>query len=222
MIRQKGATLLLVLVIILLLSLISTIAIRSSILSLGQARQSQLYVQLWQNSDAVLFALEDKKLINQPMAWPAIWVYFQDHQHDQNELVSCYRTTVLALDIQQMGVINDRGKVSSRRGFCQINSSNIKHGRVLSQLYIRKNHHRLPPLMGSPLAMSLGQSHFTNLAQQFEVTVISVVTQSDQQALSNIEGCLQQAQQQAQFCLSQSNARFNVQHAVYGIYGRIG
>lgn len=223
MTRQHGATLLIVLMLTLVMALIAAIAIRSGSLGLRQARQSQIYTLLWQNSDAVLFALEDKQLINQPKAWQGVWDYFSDAQHAQHELVFCYDTSTAGFDVEKMAVIDLQGKgvVKSDRGFCQVDSVEQSTARVLSQFYIRKNDSRLVPFIASPLATSLGQTALTSVNQQFEVVVISILPQLGQQSFAEISTCLKQPRQQAQHCLSQLNTRFNLQQAIYTLSGSL-
>lgn len=223
MLRQQGATLLIVLMISLLMALIATIAIRSSDLTFRQARQNQIYHLLWQNSDAVLFALEDQTMMDQPQAWQRVWDYFSDVQHAQHELVFCSEGMIAGLDVEQMAVIDlaETPVVKNKRGFCQIDTVNNRIPKVLTQFYLRKNNNRLIPFGASPLATSLGQSAFTSMNQQFEVVVISVLPQLGQQSIEKISRCLEQTQQQAQRCLSQLNVRFNVQQAIYSLSGSL-
>lgn len=219
--KQCGATLVVVMVVTLLMAIIAAIAINSSYLGLRQARQGQIYTLLWQNSDAVLFALEDVKLINQSQAWYGVWEYFSDQEHAQHELIFCSVASSMVFDVQQMGVIDSTGKFSRQRGFCQADRVEKGQVDVLSQFYIRPNRSRLTPFVGTPEAMSLGQSAAVYLNQQFEITVISILPQLGLQSLANITACLQGSKLQAQTCLSQLNVRFNVQHAIYSLSGKL-
>ncbi|EPF70329.1 hypothetical protein [Acinetobacter rudis] len=219
--RQSGATLVVVMVVSLLIAIITVIAINSSYLGLRQARQGHIYTLLWQNSDAVLFALEDVQLIHQPKAWHGVWEYFSDEQHVQHELIFCYDASASVIDVEQMGVIDSHGKLSTHRGFCQADHVEKESFRGLSQFYIELNRNRLTPFLATPEAMSLGQSVAPHLNQHYEITVISILPQLGLQSLASIAACLQRSKLQAQICLSQMNVRFNVQQAIYSLSGRL-
>ena len=61
--QQKGATLIIVLVILLMITILGTIAVKSGILGLKIATNSQVNALLLENSDAALFGGVSKSML---------------------------------------------------------------------------------------------------------------------------------------------------------------
>ena len=88
---QKGSTLIIVLILLLALTIIGTLAVRQSIVGLNIATNGQAQQLLTQNSDAVMFNVEDASNLAQAMAGNGMFRYLAGAQNVGKELVFCYR-----------------------------------------------------------------------------------------------------------------------------------
>lgn len=95
---QKGATLIVVLIMLVVLTLVGTWAIRGSITSLNIATNTQAQALLMQNSDSVFFTLENAtsdalKFANMRIG-DGMLAYVMRPENKNKELVFCIRGTV--------------------------------------------------------------------------------------------------------------------------------
>lgn len=91
--QQKGATLIVVLVILILITLVGTLAVRSGILGLRLATNSQVQALLLENSNAALFNLENPNQVARQLAQDGMYSYFNSAANAEDELVFCYRAS---------------------------------------------------------------------------------------------------------------------------------
>lgn len=216
--QQQGAALLFVLIVIVFIAAVGTIAVRSSLLALKLASNSQVHARLLANSDAALFALEDPMHIAAQFDAQGLVAYFNHDEHAQDQLVFCYQAeTATVLDIQHAAVIGAEGAIRStaNQGFCRVAPYTGGRAAVLTQLYLKKNHTALPIFSFIPLGNSLGQTAFAPEHQQLAVTVISVLPNQSDHSAEDIASCFQQAEHQVMACFRQLNVPFNLQRADY-------
>lgn len=221
---QRGAALLLVLIMMVLISVVGTLAVNSSILGLKLASNSQIQALLLQRSDAVLFALEDRQLIAQQFNAQGVLGYFNREGRAQDQLVFCYRTqSTTFMDLQQAAVIRANGSIDPQatQGFCRANDYATSRATVISQLYLRKNSQPLAIFSFVPLGNSLGQSPLPLQSEQISVTVISIFPSWSGRSGREIESCFQQLESQVMACFRRLNVPFNLQHAEYRIGHRL-
>lgn len=216
--KQSGTVLLLVLVVIVFISAVATIAVRSSMLALRLSSNHQIQALLLESSDAVLFALEDPQLIDQQFNERGVLGYFNRDDHAQDQLVFCYRAqSTTFIDMQRAGVIRADGSIDPQttQGFCRADQYATGRATVLSQLYMKKNNTPLSAFSFTPLGSSLGQTAFAPKSEQIAVTVISILPNFSGRSGSEIESCFQRAAQQVMTCFARLNIPFNLQHADY-------
>lgn len=88
---QKGATLIVVLILLVIITIIGTMAIRQGMVSLNIATNAQVQQLLVQNSDSALFRVEDQKNVIRNMARDGMFGYLRGVNNKNKELVFCYR-----------------------------------------------------------------------------------------------------------------------------------
>lgn len=88
---QTGATLIVVLIFLVALTIIGTLAIRQSMVSLGIATNSQVQQLLIQNSDASLFKVENPADLAYALSPAGFFGYINNEKDKDKELVFCFR-----------------------------------------------------------------------------------------------------------------------------------
>lgn len=134
-IKQAGSALIVILVVVLLLTIIGVMAVRSGIFGLNVATSSQVSRILDQNNDAALFKIEDSTQFAEFLVGTGLFGYPKMDTNRDKELVICYRgksaefyqfyRASLAYIEKTDGV--DEVKIENiggdaRPGFCQVSS----------------------------------------------------------------------------------------------------
>lgn len=88
---QHGATLIVVLILLVIMTVIGTLAMRNSLTALNIATNSQAQQLLLQNSDAAIFNVEDPKLLVRNLSYDGIFGFVKSDANRGKELVFCYR-----------------------------------------------------------------------------------------------------------------------------------
>lgn len=88
---QAGATLIVVLIFLVAMTIIGTLAIRQSMVSLSVATNSQVQQLLTQNSDAALFKSENPGDLAYALSPVGLFGYINNPKNKNNELVFCFR-----------------------------------------------------------------------------------------------------------------------------------
>lgn len=89
--NQKGSTLIVVLILLLLITIIGSLAIRSSLVSLNIATNSQAQQLLIQSSDAAIYKVEDPNFFVRNLALDGLFGFIKSNENKGKELVFCYR-----------------------------------------------------------------------------------------------------------------------------------
>ncbi|WP_455597752.1 pilus assembly protein PilX [Acinetobacter pecorum] len=89
--KQRGATLIVVLLILLAVIVLGTLAVRQGMVSLGIATNSQAQQLLLQNSDSAFFNIEREDNIIQALSGSGMFGYIGGADDRDKELVFCYR-----------------------------------------------------------------------------------------------------------------------------------
>ncbi|KAF1019522.1 MAG: hypothetical protein GAK29_03892 [Acinetobacter bereziniae] len=88
---QTGATLILVLIFLVAMTIIGTLAIRQSMVSLSVATNSQVQQLLTQNSDAALYKAENPSDLAYSLSPAGLFGYINNAKDKNKELVFCFR-----------------------------------------------------------------------------------------------------------------------------------
>lgn len=88
---QQGATLIVVMILLLAITIIGTMAIRQGLVSLGVATNSQAQQLLMQNSDAAFFNVEKESNLIQALSASGMFGYIDGATNKDKELVFCFR-----------------------------------------------------------------------------------------------------------------------------------
>lgn len=89
--KQRGATLIVVLFLLLAIIVLGTLAVRQSLVSLNIATNSQAQQLLLQNSDAAFFNVEREDNIIQALSTSGMFGYISGATDKDKEMVFCYR-----------------------------------------------------------------------------------------------------------------------------------
>ena len=199
---QRGATLIVVLVMLILLTLVGTWAIRGSLTSLNIATNAQAQALLQQSSDAIFFSLEnqtsDDLMLTKMQIGDGMLAYVMRPESKGKELVFCIRggdantlegSRNASVVYWNGGTINNTSLGTT--GFCKLSrKSDFISGRsaVMTRVGIR------------PAAIGLDWEHLlegddaeTTKRQKIEkviVNVISIIPNLSESPASEIEDCL--------------------------------
>lgn len=218
--RQSGSALIIVLVVLVFVTLIGTLAIRSGILGLKLATNSQIQSLLLENSNSALFNLEDPAQVARQLAGDGMYSYFNESQNATDELVFCYRASQSEFfSMYNASVIDQTGGITKNgvMGFCKNNQFATGRSAILSQVYLRKNNTADEPFSSAAQNTSLGvtSSNLPIVSNSISATVISVLPSFANVSDDEIEGCFQQRAATVSACFSNLNIPFNTQHADY-------
>ena len=142
---QVGVTLIVVLLILVAITVIGGLAIRSSILSLKVATVSQAQQLLIQNSDAALFNVEDPNQLVRNMALNGMFGYIKGEANVGKELVFCFKSgNTNFFWLSNASLISWNGTAIQNdglgpNGFCKMESGFFTSGRsaVITQIAVK-------------------------------------------------------------------------------------
>jgi len=90
--KQNGATLIVVLILLVAITVIGVIAIRQSVVSLGIATNSQVQQLVMQNSDAAFYQVADVNLLAYNLSKAGVFGQNDQDKDKNREVVFCYRS----------------------------------------------------------------------------------------------------------------------------------
>lgn len=202
---QRGATLIVVLVLLLVIMVIGTLAIRSSLMSLNIATNGQAQQLLIQNSDAAIFNVENPNLFVRNLAYDGLFGFIKSDANKGKELVFCYKGTQaqffnLSEASIMMWVSGNTPSSDSfgTSGYCKLGSSNFfTSGRkaVMTQVAVKVQTSSASTLMGTEDPFSHMQrgtdteSAKIDNAQKLLVISTSIVSALSQVSDSAINDC---------------------------------
>ena len=220
--KHQGSTLVIVLVILVLITLIGTMAVRTGIFGLRLATNSQIQALLLESTNAALFNLEDPDQIERQMAGDGMYSYFDSKSNTHDELVFCYRASQRQFfSMQNASVITKDGSINKIgvNGFCKANQFATGRSAVLTQVYLKK------------VITDIDEEAFSNVAQgtslgttseklpvinnSISATVISILPSFSSATNANIEACFRRNGSEVSQCFKNLNIPFNTQHADY-------
>ncbi|MDN5641677.1 pilus assembly protein PilX [Acinetobacter johnsonii] len=221
--KQLGSALIIVLVILVLVTLIGTLAVRSGILGLKLATNSQVSALLLENSDSALFNIENPDQVARQLALDGMFAYFNSSANADDELVFCYRAAQASFySFSKASAIAADGTTTKIGvdGFCKANQFAMGRSAVLSQVYLTKNATTSTPFAGVPKGTSLGQSNVPVTMHNIGATVISVLPSFAGATTTQIENCFKQRASAVGACFDGLGIPYNMQHSDYTVGGQ--
>jgi hypothetical protein len=128
--NQKGATLIVVLILLVALTVIGTLAVRQSIVALSIATNGQAQQLLTQNSDAAIFNIEDPDAYDDYTRATGLFGLISSKSQQGKELVFCYRgSSTRFFNKAQSSIIFNEGNTvinnsEGTAGYCRVGGTN--------------------------------------------------------------------------------------------------
>lgn len=221
--QQQGATLITVLIVLVLVTLLGTVAVKTGILGLKIATNSQVNNLLMGNSDAALFNIENPDQVARQLALDGMFAYFNSSANANDELVFCYRASENSFfKLSKASAITADGSTTKIGvdGFCEATQFAMGRSAVLSQVYLTKNATTSTPFGGVPKGTSLGQSNVPVTTNNIGATVISVLPSFAGATTTEIESCFKQRASAVGACFEGLGIPYNMQHSDYTVGGQ--
>ena len=221
--KQLGSALIIVLVILVLVTLIGTLAVRSGILGLKLATNSQVSALLLENSDSALFNIENPDQVARQLALDGMFAYFNSSANADDELVFCYRAAQASFySFSKASAITADGTTTKIGvdGFCKANQFAMGRSAVLSQVYLTKSSTVSAPFGSVPKGTSIGQSNVPAISNNIGATVISVLPSFAGATTTQIENCFKQRASAVGACFDGLGIPYNMQHSDYTVGGQ--
>ena len=221
--QQKGATLITVLVILIVITLLGTIAVKMGIVGLKIATNSQVNALLLENSDSALFNIENPAEVERQLALDGMFAYFNSAANADDELVFCYRAAQNAFyDFSKASAITEDGSTIKIGidGYCKANQFAMGRSAVLSQVYLTKSSTVSAPFGSVPKGTSIGQSNVPATSNNIGATVISVLPSFAGATTTQIENCFKQRASAVGACFDGLGIPYNMQHSDYTVGGQ--
>lgn len=221
--QQQGATLIVVLIILVIITLLGTIAVKTGILGLKIATNSQVNALLLGNSDSALFNIENPDQIARQLALDGMFAYFNSSANAEDELVFCYRaaqSSFFALSKASAITASNTTTKIGVDGFCKADQFAMGRSAVLSQVYLTKNTTPSAPFSTAPKGTSLGQSNIPMTTNNIGATVISVLPSFSSATKTQIEACFKQRASAVGACFDGLGIPYNMQHSDYTVGGQ--
>ena len=220
--QQKGATLITVLVILIVITLLGTIAVKMGIVGLKIATNSQVNALLLENSDSALFNIENPAEVERQLALDGMFAYFNSSANANDELVFCYRASENSFfKLSKASAITEDGSTTKIGvdGFCKANQFAMGRSAVLSQVYLTKSSTVSAPFGSVPKGTSIGQSNVPATSNNIGATVISVLPSFAGATTAQIENCFKQRASAVGACFDGLGIPYNMQHSDYTVGG---
>ena len=221
--QQKGATLITVLVILIVITLLGTIAVKMGIVGLKIATNSQVNALLLENSDSALFNIENPAEVERQLALDGMFAYFNSSANANDELVFCYRASENSFfKLSKASAITEDGSTTKIGvdGFCKANQFAMGRSAVLSQVYLTKSSTVSAPFGSVPKGTSIGQSNVPATSNNIGATVISVLPSFAGATTTQIENCFKQRASAVGACFDGLGIPYNMQHSDYVVGGQ--
>lgn len=201
---QKGATLIVILVLLVLITIIGTVAIRQSTTALNIATNSQAQQILFENSDAATLNVQDVKNLLTSIRKTGMLGYMWTDENKNKELVFCYggsKTNFFRLSQASImswpdGTTKPANTDLGDAGFCKVgNSASYTSARqvVMTQISLRIG--RLQTETTSNLGNYVDGSDQQSLKQTEQedpvtVTAVSLIPSLSTASAEQINSCL--------------------------------
>jgi hypothetical protein len=186
---QKGATLIVVMFALILMTLIGTLALKQSLVGLNIATNSQTQTLMQQTADAVFFALErdnqNDDIFQKNLSALGLFGLIKSNSFLDKELVFCYRpksqTEVFQIETASVIYAVDEDEVDNTEigidGFCTYSDGDFSSGRdfMISQISVKKGSLNSDvPFKYYPLGTDMSTVQLDQV-QPVQITVTTVI-----------------------------------------------
>lgn len=220
--KNQGSTLVIVLIILVLVTFVGTMAVRSGTFGLRLATNSQIQALLLESSNAALFNLENPAQVERQMARDGMFSYFDANDNAEDELIFCYRASQKNFfSMQNASAIRRDGSTTKIgvTGFCKATQFATGRSAVLSQVYLSKHvAEGESQAFGNVVqGTSLGatSNNIPMVSNNISATVISILPSFSSATNVRIEDCFKKNSAEVSQCFKDLNIPFNTQHADY-------
>lgn len=199
--KQIGSTLIVVLIMLVLVTLIGTLAIKQGILSLNIATNSQAQQLVLQNSDAATFNTENPLNLKIAQTPIGMFGYLEKANRNDKELVFCYKGSqadFFKLSDASLIYENDSGTVVNNlkgtKGYCKVDSSEnfftSARKTVLTQVHVRYTETKQNAIFADSLRGTDEEQFKVPPAKRVVVTTISLMPTLSSASASEVDACL--------------------------------
>lgn len=221
---QQGSTLVMVLIVLLLITLIGTMAMRESLLNLRLSTNAQVNNVLLNSNDTALFELEDAAKVRGRLNSQSVYGYFDSGTNADDELVFCFdvkETRFFSMSRASVIGSTKRGP----NGYCKVDKFSTGRDATISQVYVRKLNFKATPLSTLPLGTEAGQDKLSNL-KFVAATTISILPRFSKANPAAIENCFKMsaikndsstASNNVEMCFQALNIPYNMQYSAYSV-----
>ncbi len=140
--HQQGATMIIVLVVLLLVAIAGTIALRSGVFGMRLSTNSQVAKLLSNNNDSALTKFEDMEPVDiqASFALGGVYNFLLDPANADNELIFCYNAKDPdTFSLSKAAIIKTDDTVDRVPNFCNAATFSSDRGIVITQVHMRKN-----------------------------------------------------------------------------------
>lgn len=220
---QQGSTLIIVLIVLLLVTIIGTIAIRTSIFNLRLASSNQINNLLLKSSDTALLSLENPDLVEERMTAVGMYGYFLLPGNEDHELTFCFDSNQNDLfSLSKASIINS-GRLGVE-GYCKKNTFSTGRKAVITQVYLKKlDTAQASPFSNSPTGVGLGTGNFLNLKKNLmSATVISILPAFSGITEAQLNECFRKTSNpnvsdNVAACFRDNGVPYNIQYSEYAV-----
>lgn len=221
---QQGSTLIMVLIVLLLITLIGTMAMRESLLNLRLSTTTQVGNLLLNNSDAALFDLENPNKVRVRLASQNIYGYFDEDLNAKDELVFCYRADQINLfGLERTSVVGST-KLGNG-GYCGQRQFSSGRDAVMSQIYVRKLASTEGEVLeGQILGNEAGQGQSAGGKRRIAATTVSILPGLSATEYTAYAQCFKRSSipnaqniSPVEECLRKANIPYNLLYAEYDV-----
>lgn len=208
-----------VMIVLLLVSAIATIALKTGKLGLALSTNNQVDSLLLENNNSALFNLEDPASVGRRLATNSMYGYFLSNANVGDTLVFCYRSDQQEFfNMNRASVLGDT-KLGAN-GYCGANHFSGGRQAVISQIYISRapEDENAIPLEGMATGVSVGQGAIGISKMKMYATSISILPSFSNSGINTIVACLGRTHttvDSSVACLRNANVPYNLQQAEY-------
>lgn len=221
--HQQGSTLIIVLIVLLLITIIGTIAIRNSTLNLRLSSSHQISNLLIESSDTALVSLENPKFINERLLATGMYGYFLLSGNEQDELTFCFNARNPSFfSLSKASVIGSTKR--GVEGYCKENTFSTGRNAVITQVYLRKvSAAESEPFSVAPQGTGLGTGNIFSLSKNvMGATVVSILPAFSGITNDELQDCFKKTADQTNSenvvkCFSDENVPYNIQYAEFAV-----
>lgn len=202
---QRGAALIYVLLVLLIILIAGTYAIRQGIVSLKISTNSQVQALLSQSNNSALYKIQSPQFLKSYLSLSGMFGFILQPQNVDKEMVFCFKSStqnyfdvlnasVIYMPLGTTAINNDS---SSMAGYCNPNSNVLTNfftssrKAILTQVTIRQiANENLTPLSDAIEGTDSSNLSLVNNRASFKVYVVSLLPKLSSASDSDIYACL--------------------------------